>query len=743
MKQPKSKVKEELDSRTECGRSASIFHADIHCFVSTFASQKYSGCIFGRVVRHNNPRERFGTRADSALLRVADAPQEMANAHWKYMRVGLQEDDDEEEVMVDILEERRQSSDIGHALRTFRTHPYRGAAPCSASQLNAAVLASQDVCRVMVEVAMETQAPLEAVREQAVAILEEMSQNLQLGFVRLMGFMLSKVLKRLYSSIYVNMEAVHMLQQAVEDTPVILLPNHRSYTDFLVLSYIMFTYDIPLPVIASGLALAGMKFMGEMLRRCGAFYIRRDIASNRLYCAVLSEYVKSLVRTGFAPVEFYIEGFRSRSLKSLTPKLGMLHMVLDPYFKGEVSDITLVPISLSYDRLLEESLLARELLGIPKPKESTMGLLRVARVLREDYGCMHVNFGRPVSARQLCQGNIEPLISIEDPQRPSEEKQARVSRLAHLMVRIQERGSFTSLWSLMACLLLQWPPSVLTQTGLPWRQLAERTLWIKKLALNFGARLNWPGHVPDLEVMSLAVALHYPSVRLKAERVFLVVKEEDEVAGRQLISTGDDVARMAEPMLMMASYRNQSLHLFVRPALLAMALSLSRSDRRDEIFASFCFLQNVFRSEFIFIPGEAAKDFEEACYLLKKCGALDVIGPQEMSLSEGGVEVLSFLRAVLKPFIDSYRVMLRFLSDQDAYVITEKDFLPAVRSLATKLILSGDLHTYETLSSDVQKNVLSALRRMAALTKLKASEKEYRVDKDAVRRIERTLYAPD
>lgn len=50
---------------------------------------------------------------------------------------------------------------------------------------------------------------------------------------------------------------------------------------------------------------------------------------------------------------------------------GMMHMVLEPYFKGEVFDITLVPISISYDRVLEESLLAHELLGVPKPKEST------------------------------------------------------------------------------------------------------------------------------------------------------------------------------------------------------------------------------------------------------------------------------------------------------------------------------------------------------------------------------------
>lgn len=49
-----------------------------------------------------------------------------------------------------------------------------------------------------------------------------------------------------------------------------------------------------------------------------------------------------------------------------------MHMVLEPFFKGEVYDISLVPISISYDRVVEESLLAYEILGVPKPKETTM-----------------------------------------------------------------------------------------------------------------------------------------------------------------------------------------------------------------------------------------------------------------------------------------------------------------------------------------------------------------------------------
>ena len=49
----------------------------------------------------------------------------------------------------------------------------------------------------------------------------------------------------------------------------------------------------------------------------------------------------------------------------------MLSASLESYFKAELPDVMIIPISISYDRILEESLYAYELLGIPKPKEST------------------------------------------------------------------------------------------------------------------------------------------------------------------------------------------------------------------------------------------------------------------------------------------------------------------------------------------------------------------------------------
>lgn len=62
------------------------------------------------------------------------------------------------------------------------------------------------------QIATETGLTVKEVREDARTILEEMSQNLQLGFIRLMAYTLSKVFKRLFSNIFVNMDGLNLVR---------------------------------------------------------------------------------------------------------------------------------------------------------------------------------------------------------------------------------------------------------------------------------------------------------------------------------------------------------------------------------------------------------------------------------------------------------------------------------------------------------------------------------------------------
>ncbi|XP_042339028.1 dihydroxyacetone phosphate acyltransferase-like, partial [Plectropomus leopardus] len=145
-------------------------------------------------------------------------------------------------------------------------------------------------------VSKETGKTTEDIQEEASAILEEMAHSQQLSTIRFFAFTLSKIFKTLFRSICVNEEGIQRLQQAIQEHPVVLLPSHRSYMDFLLMSYILYTYDLALPVIAAGMDFMAMKFVGEMLRMSGAFFIRRSFGGDKLYWAVFSEYVRTILK---------------------------------------------------------------------------------------------------------------------------------------------------------------------------------------------------------------------------------------------------------------------------------------------------------------------------------------------------------------------------------------------------------------------------------------------------------------
>jgi glycerone phosphate O-acyltransferase len=77
-----------------------------------------------------------------------------------------------------------------------------------------------------------------------------------------------------------------------------------------------------------------MWLMGHVLRDSCAFFMRRSFGSDKLYWTTFSEYVQKLVTDGEAAIEFFIEGTRSRTAKSLMPKFGKItHKSIRSLFK--------------------------------------------------------------------------------------------------------------------------------------------------------------------------------------------------------------------------------------------------------------------------------------------------------------------------------------------------------------------------------------------------------------------------
>ncbi|OCT66614.1 dihydroxyacetone phosphate acyltransferase [Xenopus laevis] len=615
------------------------------------------------------------------------------------------------EAFEDILEGRRQSSDLRFAMRSYTPVLYKNLTPCPPSALKAKVLQSSELQYVLGQISSETGQPLESLQQQATDILDEMGHGLRMGAVRFFALTLSKIFKRLFQKVLVNEEGIRMLTETIREHPVVLIPNHQSYIDFLMLSYLLYTYDLPIPVIASGIALTGMTFVGELLRMAGAFYIRRGIRGNKLYWAVFAEYVKTLVRNGYAPVEFFIEGWRSRTGKMLNPKFGMLTVIMEPFFKGEVSDTYIVPISITYERVLEESLLAYELLGVPKPKESTLGMIKARGILNENFGTIHIYFGEPLSLRSLSSGKLDlsqyNLQPRHLPQEPSEDVRLFVCDVAYNVELTQITNMVLSPGVLVATILLQNLPEM------DFNVLVEKIIWLKDLVEAFGGFLEWPNNLSASRVVQSIIDLHSHTLSLIDGHVALFEKHTGSL-------TEDVVFKQAVSILTCALYRNHMINVCVRPALVVLACEMAQTSRKEDIVKSFNFLRDIFSKEFIFLPRSEEKDFDEGCIMLAKCEIIHVT-PNEIELTDNGAIAVLFLSKMFQPFVEGYKLAIMYLSREFTDAFTEIEYVSGMRSFISQLIASGASQCFEALSSDMQKNTLSSFVQLGVLTKLKSA----------------------
>jgi glycerol-3-phosphate O-acyltransferase len=213
-----------------------------------------------------------------------------------------------------------------------------------------------------------------------------------------------RILRRIWHQIYDGIELGHTqrLRDVAKEKVVVYVPCHRSHFDYLLLSYICYEQGLQLPHIAAGINL-NMPIVGPILRRGGAFFLRRSFKGNRLYAAVFDAYVYQILLRGYS-MEYFVEGGRSRTGRLLSPKGGMLAMTVNSYIQDPKRPVVFVPVYFGYEKLIEGDSFINELGGGTKQKESLFGLIRSIKGLRENFGRVYVNIGDPIELDDLLDG---------------------------------------------------------------------------------------------------------------------------------------------------------------------------------------------------------------------------------------------------------------------------------------------------------------------------------------------------
>ena len=253
------------------------------------------------------------------------------------------------------------------------------------------LIVSEQVRKTMGELELTGQSPqkLERLaRRHAKSIVANMSH----GKIRVFLSLLTWFWNRLYSG--VNVAGVAPLAQSSDTHTLIYVPSHRSHVDYLVLSYTLYLQGLMIPHIAAGDNL-NMPLVGRFLRGGGAFFMRRSFRQDPLYASVFAEYVFQLAQRGHC-LEFFPEGGRSRTGRLLPAKFGLLKMCVDSQQRGLPKPLAFVPVYFGYEIVLEGSSYLSELRGADKKRESPLDILRSLKLIRKNFGELHVNFGTPI-----------------------------------------------------------------------------------------------------------------------------------------------------------------------------------------------------------------------------------------------------------------------------------------------------------------------------------------------------------
>ena len=577
-----------------------------------------------------------------------------------------------------------------HMIRGPRIRPHRWT--------KRLVLQSPQVRRMVAEEAARTGRSEDDVFHDAERTLTHIAAKMRIGTVRMVAMTLKFLWNRIYAGVDIPEADMRRLRDSFREATPILIPCHRSHLDYLLISSQLYYRDMVLPHVIAGENLSFWP-LGSIFRRCGAFFIRRSFGDDRVFPAIFQRYLHQLVRDGF-PIEFFIEGGRSRTGKLLPPRLGVLKMIMDSAQNlREGWDVNLVPIGISYEQIAEERAYRKELQGEDKVSENVGQVVKATSIFKRRLGRVYVRIGEPISLSSVFSSLPAPFHEL-DADRREEVVQITGERVMH---RIGDNMVVMATGLVGLALLAQSKASVREPELLGRIQRLLEAL--KRTEAPIAHALLDPAWDPE---KSLA---RFESNRL-IQRVNLGGEAVIQVIGDRRIT--------------LEYYKNGVLHHLAPIALMAAAIRAHRDMFSDDaripkdhtVYASIerLFAKQIFllRYEFTLDPNQNVERlFADALSGLKHYGAIH--------MDASGIAIADRVRVtemaeLVRNLIESVDVTLRgaqALRDSD---LDLRSMPKALAEIGEKMLNLGEIKRPEALSLVNLKNTVRALRDEGALS---------------------------
>jgi glycerol-3-phosphate O-acyltransferase len=565
--------------------------------------------------------------------------------------------------------------------------------------------------RTMVQQILNTQAVRQAVRgemqaknlQRRAALLVarkyalEIAANYSQNFISFMAAVLGRLWNWLYDG--VEIEHVENLSDVGDGVELIYVPCHRSHMDYLLLSYVIYRKGFAVPHVAAGINL-NMPLIGRFMRKGGAFFLRRSFKGDALYPVVFTKYLGFMMERGH-PLEYFIEGGRSRTGRLMSPRTGMLSMTVRSYLREPKRPVFFMPVYFGYERIVEGRTYIGELSGKPKQKENVFVVLKsIVSVLRSQFGTVHVNFGSPIALDELLAkhnpnwrgGHPRGGLPQGGQPRAGWVGEAIGELAVRINTEINAAAAVTPI-NLVAMAILATPRQALPESELR-RQI-------------------------ELYQQLLRDAPYSPLVTVTQDSSEQMIRyaESLKLLERQKNALGD-IMRMSEENAVLATYyRNNILHLFAMPSLMACGFVNNARMRRADI-------QRLVWRVYPYIAAELFLIWDEADIAAVTDSMLDTFHRlnllecnddrsewQRPAPTSPGAMRLSLLAQSTIQTIERYYLAIALLLQAGSGIITQSALEERCHLMAQRMSVLYGLNSPEFFDKSLFRNFLDLLQR--------------------------------
>lgn len=384
---------------------------------------------------------------------------------------------------------------------------------------------------------------------------------------------------------------------------------------------------------------------------------------------------------------------------------------------GEIYDLKIVPTSISYEKVLEEQLFVYELLGIPKPKESTSGFFKAVKSLMDkNYGKMYFDFGSPISLNQFFGDKINKFRHSSEPahvQKLNGNELLQTTDLAHFVVRQQQKKIVIMTYNLIALIYNQF---VFKSKELTMLELQTEVQTVAQLFEKMGAIVNvdFQNILQNIEETInvhdniLEIVGNNACVRLKTIDTAPAKRDDGiKLKGHWICK---EVMDKVVPVFSLQLYCNPTLFWLSQPTFFVLSLFDSQMKSLEHLKQDVSILRNVFIYEFVLYPRFADEEFDETLKLLLSMQVIQLFSDDTTYCLNYKHPCIDLFLSAIAPFLSCflYTSMTLLLQFSDKK-FTDKDvFIAAQSSLETELIKGNSkIHPYSLCLDSITTTILS------------------------------------